>query len=53
VGRRIPIKLAEISLTVSKGDAGALGGKLGVLYELPWNGKDYVGYGREYTLPER
>jgi hypothetical protein len=44
VGRRSAIRLAEISLSVSNGDAGALRGKLGVLYELAWNGEGYVGH---------
>jgi hypothetical protein len=39
VGKRRPIKLYQISLTVSKGEAGALSGQLGVLYELDWSGE--------------
>jgi hypothetical protein len=52
VGRRAPIKLAEIPLTVSKGEAGALSGQLGVLYELQWSADGYVGHAREYKVPE-
>lgn len=50
VGKRAPIKLYEISLTVSKDEAGALAGHLGVLYELDWSGDDYVGHAREYRF---
>jgi hypothetical protein len=53
VGKRAPIKLYEISLTVSQGEAGALAGKLGVLYELDWSGDGYIGHAREYRLPEQ
>lgn len=51
-GKRVPIKLYKISLTVSKGEAGALAGNLGILYELDWSGGDYVSHAREYRLPE-
>lgn len=49
VGRSTPIKLDTISLTLSKSDAGALSGKLGILFELEPSAGGYIGHAREYT----
>lgn len=51
VGSRTPIKLTEISLTVSKDEAAALRGHLGILYEVGSNDDGYVGHSREYVPP--
>jgi hypothetical protein len=47
VGRSKPIKLDTISLTLSKGEAGILGGHLGILFELGWDAGKYTGHVRE------
>jgi hypothetical protein len=52
VCKRAPIKLYQLSLKVSSSEAGALSGKLGVLYELDWRGDGYVGHVRDYMLPK-
>jgi hypothetical protein len=50
VGKKKPIKLEEISLVLSKIEAGALAGKLGILFELRWDTGKYVGHAREYRV---
>jgi hypothetical protein len=50
VGRAKPIKLDTISLTLSKGEAGVLGGHLGILFELGWDTGEYTGHAREYRF---
>jgi hypothetical protein len=51
VGKSTPIKLDTISLTLPKSEAGALAGRLGVLFELGWDTGSYEGHSREYSLP--
>lgn len=50
VGRRTPVKLDTISLTLSKVEAGALAGHLGILFELGWDTGRYTGHAREYQV---
>ncbi len=45
-------RLEEISLALSKVEAGALAGKLGILFELEWDTGKYTGHAREYFLSE-
>jgi hypothetical protein len=52
VGRSKPIQIKTISITLSKGEAGALGGHLGVLFELGWDTGSYTGHSREYLFPD-
>jgi len=53
VGRSTPIKLDTISLALSKGEANALAGQLGILFELEWDTGKYTGHTRESSTLSR
>jgi hypothetical protein len=49
VGKSAPIKLNEISLTLSKDDAGALAGQHGILFEHEPATGGYIGHADEFA----